>query len=222
MNIVRRKNENLLIKEFISFFKKIQIKKRKKNTRLTFVLTGGTSPINLYKELSKIKIDWSNVDFFFSDERYVSNKSKNSNYNLAYNLLFKKIKIKKKNIFLIDTNFENINESAKNYEKVVKKYFYQKKIKFDLCLLGMGIDGHIASIFPKSAELQQKFIVKPVYRNDFNRITLGLNIINNSKRIILWLNNKNKTSVFKKLKKKGKKVPFNNLKKNKVSYYSII
>ncbi len=64
MNIVRRKNENLLIKEFISFFKKIQIKKRKKNTRLTFVLTGGTSPINLYKELSKIKIDWSNVDFF--------------------------------------------------------------------------------------------------------------------------------------------------------------
>ena len=99
MNIVRRKNENLLIKEFISFFKKIQIQKRKKNTRLTFVLTGGTSPINLYKELSKIKIDWSNVDFFFSDERYVSNKSKNSNYNLAYNLLFKKIKIKKKNIF---------------------------------------------------------------------------------------------------------------------------
>ena len=99
MNIVRRKNENLLIKEFISFFKKILIQKRKKNTRLSFVLTGGTSPINLYKELSKIKIDWSNVDFFFSDERYVSNTSKNSNYNLAYNLLFKKIKIKKKKYF---------------------------------------------------------------------------------------------------------------------------
>lgn len=222
MNIVKRKNENLLIKEFISFFKKIQIQKRKKNARLSFVLTGGTSPINLYKELSKIEMDWSNVDFFFSDERYVSKKSKNSNYNLAYNLLFKKIKIKKKNIFLIDTDFNNINESVKKYEIMIKRYFNQKKIKFDLCLLGMGIDGHIASIFPQSTELQQKFIVKPVYRNDFNRITLGLNIINNSKKIIVWLNNKKKTSTFKKLKKKGKKIPLNNLKKNKVSYYSII
>ena len=53
----------------------------------------------------------------------------------------------------------------------------------------MGDDGHIVSIFPKSKELKKKFVCKPIYRDDFKRLTLGLNIINNSKKILLWLNN---------------------------------
>ena len=56
------------------------------------------SPIKLYKKLAKSKIDWSNVDLFWGDERHVSNKSKNSNYKLAYDTFIKKIKINKKEI----------------------------------------------------------------------------------------------------------------------------
>ena len=79
----------------------------------------------------------------------------------------------------------------------------------------MGRDGHIASIFPSSKELKEKFIVKPIIRKDFKRITLSLNIINNSRKIFLWLNNKSISLIFKKLKNHGKKIPVNNLKKNK-------
>ena len=77
----------------------------------------------------------------------------------------------------------------------------------------MGRDGHIASIFPSSKELKEKFIVKPIIRKDFKRITLSLNIINNSRKIFLWLNNKSISLIFKKLKNQGKKIPVNNLKK---------
>ena len=57
---------------------------------MSFVLTGGSSPVNLYKKLAKSQIDWSNVDLFWGDERFVSKDSKYSNYKLAYDLLIKK------------------------------------------------------------------------------------------------------------------------------------
>ena len=85
----------------------------------------------------------------------------------------------------------------------------------------MGDDGHIASIFPDSKELKEKFITKPVMRKDFKRITLGLNIINNSEKIFLWLNSKTKISSFRKFKNKGIKIPVNNLKKNRLYCFYI-
>ena len=86
----------------------------------------------------------------------------------------------------------------------------------------MGLDGHIASLFPNSENLYQKFISKPVIRKDFKRITLGLNIINNSKRILLWLNNKSKAKAYLRLRRKGKKVPVNNLNKRNTIIYKIL
>jgi 6-phosphogluconolactonase len=158
---------------------------------------------------------------FWGDERYVSHKSKNSNYKLAYDTFIKKIKINKKNLFTINTNIKNFLKSSKSYSDLIKKYFKKKKISFDYFLLGMGDDGHIASIFPDSAELSKKFIVRPVYRNDFKRITLSLNVINNSKKIVLWLNSKYKSKKFLKLRKKGKKIPINKLNNKKTIVYKI-
>ena len=80
----------------------------------------------------------------------------------------------------------------------------------------MGNDGHIASIFPNSVELTQKFLIKPIYRKDFKRLTFGLNIINNSKKIFLWLNTRKKKLIFNKLKTQGKKIPVNNINKKKL------
>ena len=78
--IIKKNSEKHLINEFISFFKDLSKKKTKLNKRFSFVLTGGTSPINLYKSLSKAEIDWKNIDLFWGDERFVSSKSANSNY----------------------------------------------------------------------------------------------------------------------------------------------
>ena len=220
MKIINKKSEKSLIDEFISNFKKDFLRKKRHNKRFSFVLTGGESPRKLYKKLSKIDIDWNNIDLFWGDERYVSHQSKNSNYRLAFNEFIKKIKLDKKNIFPIKTN-ESISKASAEYSSTIAKYFKYKKISFDYCLLGMGNDGHIASLFPNSENLYKKFITKPIIRKDFKRITLGLNIINNSKKILLWLNNKSKSKIYLKLKKKGKKIPVNNLNKRNTVIYKI-
>ena len=218
MKIQKKLNEIALINTLISQLKKDISKSKKKNERFSFVLTGGKSPIKLYKKLAKSKIDWSNVDLFWGDERHVTNKSKNSNYKLAYDTFIKKIKIDKKNLYKIDVN-KNLNYSAQKYKKKIMNYFKNNKNFFDCVLLGMGEDGHVASIFPNSKLIKEKFIVKSVKRKDFNRITLSLNLINRSKKIILWLNNKFKSKIFDKYKKLGKHLPVNNLNRKKIIVY---
>ena len=220
MKIINKRSEKSLIDQFINNLKKDYLSKKKQNKRFSFVLTGGKSPKKLYGELSKINIDWNNVDLFWGDERYVSHRSKDSNYNLAFNKLIKKIKINKKNIFPIKTH-KSISKSSTDYSRTIRKYFKYKKINFDYCLLGMGEDGHVASIFPNSVNLYKRFITKPIIRKDFKRITLGLNVINSSKKIILWLNSKSKSKIFLKIKKKGRKIPVNNLNSKNTIIYKI-
>ena len=147
--IIIENNENLLIRKFISFLKQ-KIKKKKKG-RFSFVLTGGDSPIKLYQKLSKIKnINWEKVDFFIGDERYVKENSKNSNIKMCKKYLLNKIRISGSQIYKISTDNISLKESALNYEKKIKKYFFNKKISFDMILLGVGKDGHIASLFKKT------------------------------------------------------------------------
>ncbi len=220
MKIINKKTEKSLIDHFIRNLKKDYLKNKRLNKRFSFVLTGGQSPRKLYRELAKNNIDWSNIDLFWGDERYVSPFSKNSNYKLATDELIKRIEINKKNIFPIKTQ-KSILRCSKNYSLLIKKYFKSKKISFDYCLLGMGEDGHIASLFPNCKNLNKKFISKPVMRKDFKRITLSLNVINNSKKILLWLNNKSKSKIYLKLKKKGRKIPVNNLNRKNTIIYKI-
>lgn len=215
MKIEKKLNEIALINTFIDQLKKDISISKKKNERFSFVLTGGKSPVKLYKKLAKSKIDWSSVDLFWGDERHVSNKSKNSNYKLAYDTFIKKIKIKKSNLYKIDTN-NKLNNSAQKYKRKIINYFRNNKSFFDCVLLGMGEDGHIASIFPNSKLIKEKFVVKAVKRKDFDRITLSLNIINKSKKIILWLNSKFKSKIFDKYKRLGKHLPVNNLNRKKI------
>jgi len=220
MKIINKKSEKSLIDQFISDLKKDYLRKKKQNKRLSFVLTGGKSPKKLYRKLAQTNIDWKNIDLFWGDERYVSHLSRNSNYRLAFDELIKKIKINKKNIFPIKTQ-KSFLKCSIDYSIVIKKYFKNKKINFDYCLLGMGADGHIASIFPGSENLYKKFITKTVIRKDFKRISIGLNVINNSKKILLWLNNKSKSKIYLKLKKEGKKIPVNNLNRKNTIIYKI-
>tara|TARA_A100001015_G_C14961973_1_gene701318 strand:- start:377 stop:1042 length:666 start_codon:yes stop_codon:yes gene_type:complete len=220
MKIITKKSEKSLIEEFVDHFKKDILKKSRKNKRISLVLTGGKSPIKLYRKLSESKIDWKKIDLFWGDERYVSHKSNNSNFKLVFNEIIKKIKINKKNIYPVYTN-KKIENSANDYSNKIKKYFRYKKISFDYFLLGMGKDGHIVSIFPDDKKYKKTIIAYSVNRNDFKRITLNLDIINNSKKIFLWLNNKSKTKKYEQLKKLGNQIPVNNLKKRNILIYKV-
>ncbi len=217
--ILKKKTENQLIKVFISYLKRQIAKKEKKNKKFSFVLTGGSSPIRLYRSLAKTKINWKNIDLFWGDERYVSKKSINSNYKLVYINLIKKIKINNNNIFDVNTNKASLLASAYDYHKRIKKYFNNKKVSFDLVLLGMGSDGHVASIFPKELKNNKGKIVYGVVKKDFERITLSMKTINNAKKIFLWLNTPSKLKSFKKLNER-KDIPVNRLNKKKTIVFT--
>ena len=219
--IIKENNKDLLIKKFIQLFKSKISKNRKK--RFSLVLAGGKSPIKLYKKLAKENgIAWKNIDFFISDERYVKENSKYSNIKMCRENILKTNKIKNKQVHAISINKKSIKLDANNYEKKIKKYFKNKKAKFDLILLGIGNDGHIASLFKKNIYKKTNQNVSFVRKGKFSRITLTLKCINNSRSIFLWVPGKKKISIIKKiLADKIFKYPVSFLKKkNNFLFYS--
>ena len=218
---IQKNTEKLLIDNFVEIFKHSTTRQEKLNKRFSFVLAGGKSPINLYKKLSKLNVNWKNIDFFWGDERFISRNSKFSNFKLIDKYLFRDIKVKQSQIFAIDTNKKSALFAAKNYEKKIKSYFKKKFFSFDLILLGMGMDGHIASLYPKDKDILSKKIVRNVHGEDFDRITIGLNLINKAKKICLWLPTVKKKKYYYKISNIKKK-PVNLLKKNKMTIFSIL
>ncbi len=213
-------SENFLIKKFINQFKR-KIK-NKGGARFSFVLTGGKSPIKLYKNLAKEKnIPWRNIDFFFGDERCVNKNSKDSNFNMCKKNLLKKIPILNSQIYEINIKNKKFKNIAREYEKKIKKYFNGKKICFDLTLLGIGNDGHIASLFKNNISKINKKDVDFVIRKDFKRVTLTIKCINNSKNIFLWAPGKNKKKIIKNIIKDKRLVyPASYLRsKNNILFY---
>ena len=196
--IIHQSNENFLIKKFIRLFKaKIRNKEKK---RFSFVLTGGTSPIKLYNHMARSEnIPWKKIDFFIGDERYVNEASKNSNIKMCKKYLLDKIKVSNNQIYKISTNKKSIKKSIMDYEKKIKKYFLNKRVVFDLVLLGIGNDGHIASLFRKNINQKSNKNINFVRRKDFLRITLTLKCLNNSKSIFLWAPGKEKSNIVKKI-----------------------
>ena len=214
-------SENFLIKKFIAQFKR-KIKNKGKS-RFSFVLTGGNSPIKLYKHLAKERgIQWRNIDFFFGDERCVNKNSKHSNINMCKKNLLNKIPILNSQIYEINIKSKNLKKISQEYEKRIKKYFNGKKISFDLTLLGVGNDGHIASLFENNINNKNKKNVDFVIKKDFKRITLTIKCINNSKNIFLWAPGKKKNNIIKNIIKDKKFMyPASYLKlKNNFLFYS--
>jgi 6-phosphogluconolactonase len=153
-------------------------------------LPGGNTPAHLYLQLSHIEdLDWERTHIFLGDERLVGSSYPDSNYFLIRENLIKKINIPKENIHLISevNTPENI---ASLYEDDLKGFFKLKDgefPRFDLILLGIGADGHTASLFPEHPALNEctRLVVPIEYKRvNFKRISLTLPVINNARNII--------------------------------------
>lgn len=169
--------------------------------RFTIALSGGKTPEVLYSILSKHPysdlIPWDKTDIFWSDERYVPIDDVQNNASRAKILLLDKLSIPSENIHPISVGV-NPDEASENYETTIKNTFGEAAPCFDIILLGLGENGHTASIFPQSDVIFEKTrLVKTNYVEEQKmfRITMTPLIINQAHQIIFLVEGENKAEI---------------------------
>lgn len=183
--------------------------------RFTVALAGGSTPKSLYRLLAsenfKTRIEWNKVFFFFGDERNVPIDSEKSNFRMASENLLRPLKISGENIFRWLTELKNAETVAGKYEKAIRIFFDIKENsksfpRFDLFLLGMGDDGHTASLFPFTEALHAtEKIAAANYVEKLNdcRLTLTFPVINNAANIMFLVSGEKKAPALKEVLEGG-------------------
>jgi 6-phosphogluconolactonase len=166
-------------------------------------LSGGSTPAHLYSLLASAhyrdQIDWDKTYIFWGDERYVSSESILNNAHMARTLLLDHLTIPSVNINPVPVQSEP-GEAAKRYEGIIKKFFGEETPRFDLIFLGLGENGHTASLFPGSdVVFEKKRLVREVYiaEQHMYRITMTPPLINNAHTIIFLVEGENKAGILK-------------------------
>jgi 6-phosphogluconolactonase len=163
----------------------------KKKGSFTVAISGGSTPVMLYKKLAALKtgLRWDKTDIFIVDERFVPYGDPESNFRMIKKALLEHMEIPAENIHPIPIE-ETAPVSASNYEDEIRTFFSLKKgsmPEFDLLLLGLGDDGHTASLFPGTPALNDhEHLVTSVMPDDLSkkeRITITLPVINNADNI---------------------------------------
>ncbi|MEC5165387.1 6-phosphogluconolactonase [Flavobacterium sp. PL11] len=162
-----------------------------KRGRFIVALTGGSSPVSIYKLLAtpryKAKIDWENIFVFWGDERWVPLDDERSNAKMSSDYLLNHVGIPKSNLFPMYKQGFSPEEYALKYEELIKSLIGEHG-QFDLILLGMGDDGHTASLFPGEAVLHENNKWVSAYyleSQSMHRITLTVPFINRAKEIVV-------------------------------------
>lgn len=179
----------------------------RKNGRFSVALSGGSTPRGMHQELAtnfSSKLPWDKVFFFWGDERHVPPDSSDSNYRMAKETLLSKLPIPAENIFRIPAELPDAREAAKKYEQTLEKFFRPAANSFptfDFILLGMGPDGHTASLFPGTAALQEKerFVVANwVDKLNTFRITFTYPVLNNAASVMFLVNGDEKAEMVRR------------------------
>ncbi len=170
-----------------------------KSGRFTVALSGGSTPKAMYRKLVSSNLDWKRVFFFFGDERNVPPGDERSNFHMADNVLFKPLKLCEENIYRWQTEFGVPEKITTDYSKTIQSFF-QGFPRFDLMLLGLGTDGHTASLFPDTDALnEQSEIAVANWVKSMNeyRFTLTFPVINNASNVVFLVSGKEKAAILK-------------------------
>jgi 6-phosphogluconolactonase len=195
-----------------------------KRGQFVVALAGGSTPKLLYQLLSSDKfndkIDWKSVFFFFGDERKVPPDSEESNFRMANENLLKPLQISEENVFRWQTELKDAEVIAEKYEETITRFFDLKQNppanaggsdktlpRFDLILLGMGADGHTASLFPFTDAVRTASVSGRVKIADANtieklqttRLTFTFPVINNAGNIIFLVSGEEKAETLKEV-----------------------
>jgi 6-phosphogluconolactonase len=176
---------------------------------LTVALSGGSTPKILYELLAdpqesfRARVAWSSTHFFWSDERHVPPDHPDSNYRMAHETLLSRVPVPESNVHRVHSENPSAQEAADEYEKIIVP-------RLDLILLGLGADGHTASIFPGSEVLHetQRLVAAPwVEKLNTYRITMTLPLLNNGASILFLVSGAEKAEIVKEVLEGPKKYP---------------
>ena len=177
--------------------------------RVTVTLSGGSTPRRLYAALAdpaapfRDGIPWSRVHFFWGDERHVPPDDTASNYRMAREELLARVPVPTENVHRIEAERPDAADAADAYERELVRFFAPapgQVPRFDLVLLGMGRDGHTASLFPGSSalEVRDRLVVAAwVPKLNSDRITLTLPVFNNAAEVTFLVSGADKAATLR-------------------------
>jgi 6-phosphogluconolactonase len=179
--------------------------------RFTVALSGGSTPQKLYALLGsepyQKTIKWTQVHVFWSDERAVPRDHPDSNFKLAFDTFLSRVPIPEANLHRIRGE-DGPEKAAREYENDLRNFFgLQRTPVFDLIILGIGEDGHTASLFPGSSALAETArLALPVHpdRPKTGRVTLTLPVLNNASHILFLASGHAKANIVAEVLGEGK------------------
>jgi len=194
----------------------------------TLVLSGGSTPRSTFALLAsdnsfRARIPWDRIHFFWGDERHVPPDHEESNYRMANEVMLSRVPVPEKNIHRIKSEIPDAGNAATQYEEEILEFFKLKRGQlplFDCVLLGMGTDGHTASLFPGSEALHEESrLVVATWEEPFqtHRITLTLPVLNNAGFIMFIVSGNEKAERLKEViesKKQSTRLPAQLIKPN--------
>ncbi len=169
----------------------------------TFVLTGGNTPRPVYELLAEPpyseRIPWDRVDFFWGDERCVPPDHPDSNFGMAWKAFLSLLPVREQHIHRMPAELEDHERAAVVYEEKIRRVTGAGDTpRFDLVLLGMGEDGHTASLFPGTVWDENRWVVANyVPKLESTRITMTPRILNEARAIIFMASGFGKAQALK-------------------------
>jgi 6-phosphogluconolactonase len=190
----------------------------KATDRFAICLAGGSTPRILYGTLSASPfletIPWSRIHWFWGDERFVAQDSELSNFNMVNEAMLSKCPVPDRNIHRIKTELGNPEECARIYEQELQTYYQSDRFDpsrtlFDITLLGLGTDGHTASLFPNSPVLteRKKWVCAVIGAKPEPRITLTYPALDSSKALAFLVTGADKKDIFHKVRNGNNNYP---------------
>jgi 6-phosphogluconolactonase len=172
--------------------------------RFTIALSGGSTPKSMYTLIAanaSASLPWDRMFFFWGDERHVAPDDLESNYRMAKEALLSKVPVPAANIFRAPTEDPDAAAAAEAYEQTLRKFFEVAPgefPRFDLILLGLGPDGHTASLFPETTALRERsrlVVANWVEKLNTSRITFTLPVLNAARCVAFLVSGTDKAAV---------------------------
>lgn len=179
------------------------------NGRFIMALSGGSTPKTLYQTLAspewRTRLAWKKIHFLFGDERCVPPDHQDSNFNMAQASLFHPLAIQPDHIFRMKGEGEGPSAVAREYEQTIRQLTETQPPtmpRIDLVLLGLGDDGHTASLFPGTSALQETKKVVTVGQAPTgirSRLTLTLGVLNQAAMVLFLVTGKGKADMIRRI-----------------------